>query len=158
MDQVPHRCDTKARVSVMRIRILNRLSTQRSVIAFLLLGILVGSANAGAVVVCFGEDGHIEVVPAPTGHCCECPSNAAVPNAGHQCESCLDIPLPLGSGAKFLPPAGAKVKDFRGKAEYIVSSRSLALISPDLPQAPPVGSSYADHAPLTSLCTVVLLI
>ncbi len=142
----------------MRIRLLSRLSSQRSLIALVLLGILLGFGNSGAVVVCLGEDCPVEVVPASTGHCCECPSNATVRNTGHQCESCVDIPLPLGSGAKFLPPAGPKVKEFKGKAEYTVSCRALTFISSGLPQAPPVGTSYADHAPLTSLCTVVLLI
>ena len=142
----------------MRIRLLSRLSSQRSLIALVLLGILVGFGNAGAVVVCLGEDGHIEVVPASVGHCCECPSNATVRNTGHQCGSCFDIPLPLGSGTEFLPPAGGKVQEFKGKVKYMLSSRSLTSISPGLSEAPPGGTSWVDHIPLASLSTVVLLI
>jgi hypothetical protein len=142
----------------MRIRLLTGLSAQRSLIALVLLGILIGFGNAGAVVVCLGEDGHIEVVPASTGHCCECPSNATAHNTGHPCGSCFDIPLPLGSATEFLPPAGGKVQQFKGRAEYVLSSRSLTAIAAGLAEAPPAGASYADHIPLASLATVVLLI
>lgn len=142
----------------MRRRLLNRLSARESLIVLSLLGILLGFGNAGAVVVCLGEDGHIEVVPASTGHCCECASNASVRNTGHQCESCLDIPLPLGDGAKFLPPAGDKVKEIKGKAEYVVPSPPLSSIPDCLPEASPAGASYAAPIPLASLSSVVLLI
>jgi hypothetical protein len=143
---------------VTRIRPLIRLSAQRSLIALVSLGILVGFGNAGPVVVCLGEDGHMEVIPTSTEHCCECPSNATFHSTDHQCGSCLDIPLPLGGGTKFLPSAGGKLQESKGKAEYIVSSLPLSSIAAGLPEAPPAGTSCADHVPLASLCTVVLLI
>jgi len=139
-------------------RLLNRLSAQQSFVALVLLGILIGFGNAGAVVVCLGEDGHIEVVPASTGHCCECPSNAKVHNTRHQCGLCFDFPLPFGGGTEFLPPAGGKVQPFKGKAQYTVSSSFLTAIAAALPEARPASASYADQIPLAYLSAVVLLI
>ena len=158
LNQRSHGCGKKAHASIMGIVLLNRLSARKSLVALVLLGILVGFGNAGAVVVCLGEDGHIEVVPASGEHCCECPSNATVHDPGHPCGSCFDIPLPLGSGREFLPPAGIRIEEFKGKAELTVSSGSLGPTSPGLSESAPAGILHAGHIPSASLSTVVLLI
>ncbi len=130
----------------------------KSSLAVALIALLLGIGNPGAVVVCFGADGHIEVVPASEDHCCDCPSGTAFRDAGHRCASCLDVPLPLGSGEAFLLPGGDTVQDLKVRAESGVWGRSVTPVSPDSPEASLEATSCAHESAISSLSTVVLLI
>ena len=131
---------------------------KKSSVAVVLICTLLGVGNAGAMVVCFGADGHIEVVSASEEHCCECPSHTTLGEPGHRCGSCFDIPLPLGSGEAFLLPVGGEVRDLMVQAESRVCGCSLTPISPDSPEASPGAASCADKGAISSLSSVVLLI
>ena len=101
---------------------------KRPCVAVILICALLGIGNAGAVVVCFGTDGHIEMVSASEEHCCECPSHTALVETDHRCGSCFDIPLPVGSGEAFVLPSGADFRDLMDQAESRVCGRSLTPI------------------------------
>jgi len=123
-----------------------------------LIGLILGIGNAGAVVVCFGADGHIEVVSAAEEHCCECPSRDALGEFSHRCGSCFDIPLPLGSGEAFLLPANGGVRDLAVQAESRVCGRSFAPTFPDSTEAIPWAASCAHKSATSFLSSIVLLI
>ncbi len=129
-----------------------------SYVAVALIGLLLGIGNAGALVVCFGADGHIEVVSASEEHCCECPAHTAHGEPGRRCGYCFDIPLPLGSSETFLPPSAGEGRDLKIKAESRVCGRSLTAVSPDSKEASPEAASCAYKSAITCLSSVVLLI
>ena len=131
---------------------------KKSSVAVALIGLLLAIGNAGTVVVCFGADGHIEVVSASEEHCCECPSHDAPGETGHRCGSCFDIPLPLGSGETFLPPAGGEGRDLKIMAESRVCGCSVTAVSPDLPGASPGVATCAHKSAISFLSSIVLLI
>ena len=131
---------------------------KKSSVAVVLIGVLLGIGNAGAMVVCFGADGHIEVVSASEEHCCECPSHNAPGETGHRCGSCFDIPLPLGSGETFLPTAAGEGRDLKIRAESRVCGCSVTAVSPDSPEASPGAATCARKSAISSLSSVVLLI
>ena len=130
----------------------------KSSVAVALIGLLLGIGNAGSLVVCFGADGHIEVLSASEDHCCECPSHATLGETGHQCGSCFDIPLSLGSAEAFLLPPGSEVRDLMVQAESRVCGRSVTPLSPDSTEAFPGAYSCAHKSEMSSLSSVVLLI
>jgi hypothetical protein len=131
---------------------------KKSSVAIALIGLLLGIGNPGAVVLCFGADGHIEVMSTTEEHCCECPSHNAPVETAHRCESCFDIPLPLGSREAFLLPAGSEARNLRDQAESGVCARSLAAISPDSIEASPEAASCAQKSAISCLSSIVLLI
>lgn len=131
---------------------------KKSSVAVALIGFLLAIGNAGAVVVCFGADGHIEVVSASEEHCCECPSHNAPGETGHRCGSCFDIPLPLGRGETFLPPAGGEGRGLNIKAPSRVCGCSVTAVSPDSPEASPGTATCAHNSAISSLASIVLLI
>ncbi len=131
---------------------------KKSSMAVVLICTLLGIGNAGALVVCFGADGHIEVVSASEEHCCGCPSHDALGETGHRCGSCFDIPLPLGSGEAFLLPVGGEVRDLMVQAESRVCGCSLTPISPDSPEASPGAAACAHKSAISLLSSIVLLI
>ena len=131
---------------------------KKSSLAVALIGLLLGIGNAGALVVCFGADGHIEVVSASEEHCCECPSHATPGETGHRCGSCFDIPLSLGSAEAFLLPPGSEVRDRIVQAESRMCGRSVTPPSPDSTEAFPGAASCARQSAISSLSPVVLLI
>lgn len=131
---------------------------KKSSVAVVLIGVLLGIGNAGAMVVCFGADGHIEVVSASEEHCCECPSHNAPGETGHRCGSCFDIPLPLGSGETFVLPPGASVRDLMDQAESRVCGCSVTAVSPDSPEASPGAATCAHKSAISLLSSIVLLI
>ncbi len=131
---------------------------KKSFVAVALVGLLIGIGNAGAMVVCFGADGHIEVVSASEEHCCECPSHATLGETGHRCGSCFDIPLSLGSAEAFLLPPGSEVRDLMVQAESRMCGRSVTPLSPDSTEAFPWAASRAHRSAISSLSSVVLLI
>lgn len=131
---------------------------KKSSVAVALIGLLLAVGNAGAVVVCFGADGHIEVVSASEEHCCECPSHNAPGETGHRCGSCFDIPLPVGSGEAFVLRAVAESRDLMDQAESRVCGRSLWPISPDSTEAIPGAASCIHKSAISFLSSVVLLI
>jgi hypothetical protein len=131
---------------------------KRSYVAVVLICALLGIGNAGAVVVCFGADGHIEVVSASEEHCCECPSHTVFVETGHRCGSCFDIPLPVGRGEAFVLPPGTEARDLMDRAESRVCGRSLTPILPDSTEASPGAASCAHKSAISSLSSVVLLI
>lgn len=131
---------------------------KKSSVAIALIGLLLGIGNPGAVVLCFGTDGHIEVVSASEEHCCECPSHDALVETDHRCGSCFDIPLPLGSGEAFVLPAGSEVLDRMDRAESRVCGRDLTPISPDSVEASPEATFYAKKSAISCLSSIVLLI
>jgi len=132
--------------------------TTKSSVAVILIGLFLGIGNPGAWVVCFGADGHIEVVPSSEDHCCECPSHSTLGDATHRCEPCFDVPLPLGTVEAFLIPAGGKVQDLRNRAESAVRGGTVTHLSPRPTAAPPGTASCAPNDTLSSLSSVVLLI
>ena len=131
---------------------------KKSSVAVALIGLLLGIGNAGSLVVCFGADGHVEVLSASEDHCCECPSHATLGEIGHQCGSCFDIPLSLGSGEAFVLPVGREVRDLMDRAESRACGRSVTPISPDSTEASPGVASRADRSVIFLLSSVVLLI
>jgi hypothetical protein len=131
---------------------------KKSFVAVALVGLLLGIGNAGGMVVCFGADGHIEVVSASEEHCCECPSHATLGETGHRCGSCFDIPLSLGSAEAFLLPPGSEVRDLMVQAESRMCGRSVTPLSPDSTEAFPWAASRAHRSAISSLSSVVLLI
>ena len=131
---------------------------KKSSVAVALIGLLLSIGNAGAVVVCFGADGHIEVVWASEEHCCECPTHTTPGETGHRCGSCFDIPLPLGNGEAFLPPAGGEGRDLKIKAESRVCGCSVTPVSPDSPEASPGAATCTHNSATSSLSSIVLLI
>ncbi len=131
---------------------------KKSSVAVVLICTLLGIGNAGALVVCFGADGHIEVVSASEEHCCECPSHDALGETGHRCGSCFDIPLSLGSAEAFLLRPGSEVRDPMDQAESRVCGRSVTTISPDSTEAFRRAASCAHRSAISSLSSVVLLI
>ena len=131
---------------------------KKSFVAVALIGLLLGVGNAGALVVCFGADGHIEVVSASEEHCCECPSHDTRGETGHRCGSCFDIPLSLGGGEAFLLPPGSEVRDLMVQAESRMCGRSVTPLSPDSTEAFPGAASCAHKSEISFLSSVVLLI
>ena len=131
---------------------------KKSSVAVALIGLLLGIGNAGALVVCFGADGHIEVLSASEDHCCECPSHATLGETGHQCGSCFDIPLSLGNVEAVLLPPGSEVRDLMDRAESRVCSRSLSPTLPDSTEPFPGAGSYVYKSAVSALSSVVLLI
>ena len=131
---------------------------KKSSVAVALIGLLLSIGNAGAVVVCFGADGHIEVVWASEEHCCECPTHTTPGETGHRCGSCFDIPLSLGSAEAFLLPPGSEVLDLMVRAESRMCGRSVTPLSPDSTEAFPGATSSAHQSAISSLSSVVLLI
>lgn len=131
---------------------------KKSYVAVALIGLLLGIGNAGSLVLCFGADGHIEVVSVSEEHGCECPSHATPGETGHQCGSCFDIPLPLGRVEAFLLPPGSEVRDLMDQAESWVCGRSVTPISPDSTEAFQWTASCAHKSAISSLRSVVLLI
>jgi len=127
---------------------------KKSSVAVVLICALLGLGNAGAVVVCFGADGHIEFVSSSEEHCCQCPSHTTLIDSGHRCGSCFDIPLPLGSAEAFLLPAGSEVRDLMVQAESKVGGRSLTPSKPDSTEASPDTHRSA----VSFLSSIVLLI
>ena len=123
---------------------------KKSYVAVALIGLLLGIGNAGAMVLCFGADGHIEVVSASEEHCCECPSHATPGETGHRCGPCFDIPLPLGRAEAFLLPPGSEGRDRTVQAESGVCGRDFTLISPDSTEASPGVVSCAHKSAVSS--------
>ncbi len=126
--------------------------------AVALIGLLLGIGNPGAVVVCFGADGHVEVVPAAEDHCCDCPSPAGLRDAGHRCPSCFDIPLPLGTGEAFLLPVEHRVEDLKAKAGSEICRPPVIPLLPETSEASPGAAPRIGESAISSLSTVVLLI
>jgi len=133
-------------------------AVNRTSVAVALIGLLLGIGNAGALVVCFGADGHIEVVSASEEHCCECPSHATVGETGHRCGFCFDMPLSLGNAEAFLLPSGSEVRDLMVRAESSACGLDFSPISPDLTEVSPGTASCACKIAISSLSSVVLLI
>jgi len=130
----------------------------KSSVAVALIGLLLGIGNAGSLVVCFGADGHIEVVSASEDHCCECPSHATPGETGHHCGSCFDIPLSLGRVEAVLLPPGREVRDLMVQVESRACGRSVTPISLDSTEPSPGVASRADRSVIFLLSSVVLLI
>ena len=131
---------------------------KRPCVAVVLICTLLGIGNAGAVVICFGADGHIEVVSASEEHCCECTSHTALVETDHRCGSCFDIPLPVGSGEAFVLSPGTEARDLMDRAESRVSGCSVAPLSPVSTEASPGAASCVHKSAISSLSSVVLLI
>jgi hypothetical protein len=88
--------------------------------AALLVHLFLAFSNAGSLVVCFGEDGHISLeaslaVPiAPERHGLPRPCHPAdeVGSPSPEecgCGACLDIPLPAPTGSSLLQPARGRI-------------------------------------------------
>ncbi len=136
---------------------MTRLPAKKTLISFVLFSTLLGFGQAGALVLCLGEDGHIGVVHVSGDHCCECPSSTPVVDFGHPCGSCFDIFLPFGTGAEFLLPREVGGQETSSNAAYVVSSLSLSAGLPGLPEVPQAPTRSSDNPPLACLSTVILL-
>ncbi len=124
-----------------------------------LIGLLLGVGNPMAAVVCFGADGHIEVVPLSSeDHCCDCPTHAGSEDVGHRCSSCVDVPLPQATGEAILIPGVERCEALKALADYTKCALSVTPISPDSFAPFPGADPYAHGRAIAAHSTVVLLI
>jgi hypothetical protein len=74
-----------------------------------ILGLLLASGSQGGLVLCVGAEGHLSVEMGAGGRCCATTDTGSGESklyaAESLCASCMDIPLPLGSGMDCLDPS-----------------------------------------------------